>query len=126
MEKRLERLKLIGDRVVVLLDEAVSHTVTEKGITVPMSTVYETDGGRLATKTSAQKHVSMGTVVLISDYALAKIRESIPDFNVGDKVFLPEAVHSKHYYFYPDRSSMVLNFDGHVVIPHSLIEAKYV
>lgn len=121
----LNKIQLLGDRTVILLEEAKDHTVTSGGITVPLSTVYETDGGRLATKTSARKHLSKGKIVLMSPLAETKLKESIPDIKIGDTVYVPEGAHSTAYQFYPSKNALVLDYKGYICVPHSLIEARY-
>jgi co-chaperonin GroES (HSP10) len=124
-KKNLSKIELLGDRVVILLDEAQEHTITAGGIMVPLNSVYETDGGQLKTKTSAQKVLFKGTIEAISAHALTKLQESIPDIKIGDTVFVPQGTYSSHYYFYPERESLVLDFGGYVCIPHMMIEARY-
>lgn len=115
----MKKIKLLGDRIVVKLDEMEDHTTTESGLIVPLSTVYETDSGRIKARTSAQKHLLVGTIIDISDKA-----KELTDLSVSDKVYVSEnALSSKAFHFYYDRSKLVQTFEGYICIPHTLIEA---
>lgn len=118
MEKQ-KKIKLLGDRVVIKLDELEEHTTTESGLIVPLSTIYETDSGRVKARTSAQKHVYEGVIVLMSDLAKEKL-----GLEEGARVYVSDNVlSSKAFHFYFDRQKLVQTFDGHVSIPYHLIEA---
>lgn len=116
---------LLGDRVVVLLDEMQDHTRTDSGILIPKNELAETDGGKVTTRTSGDKHLPQGTVIAVSSYSNSKFEEMngfalVP----GDRVYVTKTALSQSYYFYPDRTKMIQDFDGHVCVPHILIEAK--
>jgi co-chaperonin GroES (HSP10) len=115
----MKKIKLLGDRVVIKLDELEDHTTTESGLIVPLSTVYETDSGRIKARTSAQKHIYEGVITDISPKA-----QELSALNVGDRVYVSDNVlSSKAFHFYYDRSKLVQTFEGYVCVPHTLIEA---
>lgn len=120
----LSHLTLLGDRVVILLDKANDHTVTESGILVPLAELTETDGGRLTTRTSSQQYLMMGTVIALSEFSSSKFKEQSSPIAVGDRVYLSKAAVSPTYQFYPERNSLVIDFTGYICVPHTLIEAK--
>lgn len=116
---------LIGDRILIKLDEAKDHTVTEAGLIVTLQQLVETDGGRVVSETSKQKHLPQGTIVKIGPLAAKKLDESLANISVGDKVFISSQVfNSKSYEFSVDRSQLLTEFNGYVCVPHVLIEAK--
>lgn len=116
---------LIGDRILIKLDQALDHTVTESGIVIPLSKLAESDGGRVVTELSKQKHLPQGTVVSIGKQATKKLEELSETLSVGDRVYVSAQVfNSKSYDFAIDRSQLLSDNDGHVCVPHVLIEAK--
>lgn len=116
-----EYLKLLGDRVWVKLDEAVSHTETDSGIIIPLNELTETDGGRITTRPSNRKYFSSGTIVAISDKASELLSNSVKP---GDKIYVNDRVVNKDYQFFPDRSKLVQDFKGHILISANYVEAK--
>lgn len=117
-------IQLIGDRVLIQLDLAEDHTITDSGIVIPLAELTETDGGRITTRTSNQTFLYKGTVVNISEYAKSKFREYGVEVNVNDRVFISKNALSPAHQFFIDRDKLVLDFTGMVCIPHTLIEAK--
>lgn len=116
---------LIGDRILIKLDEARDHTVTESGLVIPLQQLAESDGGRVVSEISKQKHLPQGTIMKMGPLAAKKLEEVMADVTVGDKVFISTQVfNSKSYEFSTDRSQLLREFDGYICIPHVLIEAK--
>lgn len=122
----ISNIELLGDRILVLLDNAQDHTTTSSGLIVPLNDIVETDGGRLKTETSKRKHLTSGTVVLIAEQAASKLQDTKSNIKVGDKVYVTEMVgkNVSSYQFFVDRSKLVQDFSGLVCIPHIMIEAK--
>lgn len=122
----INKMSLIGDRVLILLDEAHDHTTTETGIIIPLSNVIEKDSGRLGTELSKRKHLTKGTILLLSPTASSKLEDLHTTLTPGDRVYVNEMVMKtpSSYQFFLDRSKLVQDFDGVVCIPHVLIEAK--
>jgi co-chaperonin GroES (HSP10) len=122
----LSKIKLLGDRVLIKLDNAEDHTTTSSGLIVPLNDIVETDGGRLKTETSKRKHLTSGTILLIGEQSAAKLKEAGTELVVGDKVYVTEMVgkNVSSYQFFVDRTKLVQDFSGLVCIPHILIEAK--
>lgn len=121
-----QKVTILGDRILIKLDEAQDHTVTESGIAIPLNEVYETDGGRLKTRTSDRKHLAQGTVLAIGDQAVENLAKLNIILGKKDKVFLSHtALNQKAFYFFTRRDKLVQDFDGLIAIPHTLIEAKY-
>ena len=116
----MNNIELFGDRIVVQLDCATTHTISEGGLEIPLYEEKLTDGARLAPVVSPKKYLSQGTVLAISNDA----KNKIPDLNVGDQVFITAHGASATYQFFTDRSNLVITWDGKVCIPHSLIEAR--
>ena len=122
MEK--ENIELLGDRVIIKLDEAQDHTV-KNGIIIPINTVVESEGGRVKTELSNQRHLAKGTIVQISQVASTKLQESNVDLKENDRVYVShQVINSSSYHWKNDRSKLLSEFEGLVCIPHSLIEAK--
>lgn len=115
----------MGDRVLVQLDKAEDHTVTTKGIIVPLSELSQKDSGGYTTVTSPRKYLAQGTVLHVSKLASEHLAKSIDNPNqiIGKKVLLTEHAVSNSFAFYEDKSSLVRDFEGLVAIPHNLIEA---
>lgn len=122
----ISQLSLIGDRILILLDEALDHTTTETGIIIPLNNVIEKDSGRLGTELSKRKHLTKGTILSLSPTATSKLEELHTSLSPGDRVYVNEMVMKtpSSYQFFLDRNKLVQDFDGVVCIPHVLIEAK--
>jgi co-chaperonin GroES (HSP10) len=122
----INKMSLIGDRVLILLDEALDHTTTETGIIIPLSNVIEKDSGRLGTELSKRKHLTEGVVIALSSTASSKLGELNTNLSPGDRVYVNEMVMKtpSSYQFFIDRKKLVQDFNGVVCIPHVLIEAK--
>ncbi len=119
MNNKISQLELLGDRVVILLDKAQDHTITDGGVIIPLFENGETDGGRPKSNLSHKKYLSVGTVVAISEVA----KDKLPVL-VGDRVYVTPTAASANYQFLTDRSQLIENWDGYIAIPHTLIEAK--
>jgi hypothetical protein len=117
---------LVGDRILILLDEHKEHTVTAGGIVVPHNNLIEKDSGRVGTELSKRKHLTQGTILSISDTSSQKLKDLNIELSQGDRVFVNEQVlrTTSSYQFFIDRNRIVADFDGLVCIPHTLIEAK--
>lgn len=115
--------ELIGDRILVQLDEQSTHEVTEAGIYNPLMENEETDGGRYRAKISSRHYIAVGTVQKISPFALKKLQELGAELQVGDRVLVDHRAASEQYSFFPKRG-LVRTFQGLVSIPHVYIEAK--
>lgn len=115
---------LIGDRVLVKLDRAEDHTKTSWGY-IPSNKLEQTEGGQVKTKLSDDVHLTQGTVIQIGPGALLKFQELGAEIKEGDKVYInPSAKRSDSYYFYPDRTLQIQDFEGYICVPHVLVEAK--
>lgn len=119
-----EDLEIIGDRIVIQLDEAKGHTVTAAGVVIPLNDVIEKDSGKLGTATSDKKHLAKGTVLGIGEAAYNKLKDNYTTLNIGDRVFVNPRSHNKDFYFFLNRDVLVQDFEGVICIPHTLIEAK--
>lgn len=124
---------LLGDRVLIKLDEQPTHTVTSSGIVNPLFENYETDGGKLGAKASSRKFLAQGTVVQVSQVAKERMNIQndpvetpyvLPAVDKGDRVFVTPNASSQNYMFLTDRSQLVSEWDGYICVPHNLIEAK--
>lgn len=118
------KLDLIGDRIIVKLDEAIDHTVIN-GIIIPLNTVIESESGKVKTELSKLRHLAKGTVVALSTFSSKKLDEAEVPLVVGDRVYVShQAINSSSYHWKNDRNQLLSEFDGHICIPHGLIEAK--
>lgn len=115
-----QQFELLGDRVLIKLDEHPQHTTTESGIVIPQFEAATTDGGKPTAILSKMKYLYQGTVVALSKYA----QEKLPSITPSTRVFIVPSTLSPAYQFFMDRSKLVIDFDGHICIPHTLIEAK--
>lgn len=118
-------MQLIGNRVLILLDKEPEHTTTSSGLLIPQFTYEETDGGKLKAKASELTYLSKGTVVALSSHAEELLSKENSKLNIGDKVFVAPYAVSPQYQFFVNRDTKILQFDGHICIPTSLIEAIY-
>ncbi len=118
--------QLLGDRVLIQLDEIPDHTVTSAGIHVPHFLNIESDGGRPDVKVSNLKHVAKGTIISMSPLASQKLADQQSPLQVGDRVFVVSSAVSPSYQFFPERDKLVQDFTGIICIPFSLIEAKLI
>ena len=114
---------LTGNKILIQLDPHPEHTITDSGVVVPHYTLVESDGGKMNTKASNIRYLAQGTVTNISPLASKRMEEEGTPLKVGDKVFVPDMAVSPNYQFFISKSSIVLNFDGHIDVPHTLIEA---
>jgi co-chaperonin GroES (HSP10) len=112
-------LTVFNDKVIVKLDEALDHTVTESGIIITLSELTETDGGRVTTRTSNKKHLTQGTVLAVAADAALKT-----NLSKGDRVYVAQHANSPNYQFFANRDNLVIDFDGTISIPYILIEGK--
>lgn len=119
-------LELVGDRVIIKLDQAEDHTRTESGLLIPLNQNVEKESGRVGSRLSKRKHLATGTVLALSDYASNKIAEYGAEIKPGDKVYVTEmsANNVSTFQFFPDRRKLVQDFQGYIIIPHTQIEAK--
>lgn len=125
IEDFTKNMTLLGNRVLIKLQEAKDHSVTSAGVYIPLTEIVETDGGRVATTPSSQKYLYVGTVVSVSPYAASKLLEEQTVLSEGDTVYLSkQVIDSKAYSFSLDRSQLISDIEGYVCIPHNLIEAK--
>lgn len=104
----------LQQKVLIQLDQQPSHTTTESGIVIPLFSTYETPGGKLDTELSQRKYLTIGTV----------LASSHPDISTDDRVVVSHHAVSPSYQFILDRSKLVADFDGTVLLPITLIEAK--
>lgn len=112
---------LLGDRVLVQLDEIKDFTTTPEGIKIPKFVNVESDGGRPKARILNQKHIPIGTVIAISDFAKEK-----SSLQVGDRVLVNPKTVSQDYHFLLNREDLVQAFDGVISVPYVLIEAKII
>ncbi len=118
----MEKLKLLGDRVVIALHKQEEHTTTSTGIIVPLSEITQTDGGKIASITSSKKYLSKGTVIQVSELAASKLMESNITLSPGDVVYLSENGASPQYKFSYNRDTLVQEDEGYRCVPHIIIE----
>lgn len=116
---------LIGDRILIKLDEHPDHTTTKEGIIIPQYEVGETASGREMSRLSKNKYLYQGTILAMGPLATSKLQELSSPLSPGDRVFVSQAAVSPMFQFFSDRSKLIIDFDGHICIPHNLIEAKY-
>jgi co-chaperonin GroES (HSP10) len=119
-----EQIELLGNRVVIKLDEVTGHKVTESGLHVPKFGNELTEGGKPIPRTSSDKHLSVGTVVLISPGAKIKFEEEGSTLEPGDRVYVALSSVSPRFQFFLDRDTLLPDFDGHICVAHSQVEAK--
>ena len=118
----MEKLKLLGDRVIIALHKQEEHTTTSTGIIVPLSEITQTDSGKIASITSSKKFLSKGTVVQVSDLAAAKLQEAGHTLSPGDVVYLSENGASTQYKFSYSRDTLIQEDEGYRCVPHIIIE----
>jgi len=118
----MEKLKLLGDRVIILLDRQEEHTVTNSGIIVPLSEITQTDSGRINAITSSRKYLTKGVVIQVSEQALSKMKEAGYSLSPGDRVYLTENGASTQYKFSYNRDSLHQEDEGYRCVPHIIIE----
>ena len=117
------QLTLLGNRVLIQLDEHPTHTTTD-GIILPDFTPSYSDGGQPISDLSKRRHLFKGTVLALSPLAATKLEEESTPIAPGDKVYISQQAHSDAYQFFLSRDAIALTFEGLVAIPHTLIEAK--
>lgn len=110
----LGTIKLLGDKTLIQLDKAESHTVSG-GIIIPVFNHGETEGGRPKSTVSDRMLLSVGTVLLTNH----------PDLVVGDRVTVHPTTVNAHYFYALDRYKLVQDFDGVVLVPNNMIESIY-
>lgn len=115
-----ERITLLGDRILIQLDEKKDHSISEGGIVIPDTELAETDGGRLTTRLTDKNYLTCGTILLMSEDAKTKL----PTINEGDRVYVASHAVNPSNHFYIKREQLINQFAGIICIPHLLIEAK--
>lgn len=115
---------LLGDRILVQLDQQPDHTHLSSGIVVPLLDNVESDGGRPIVKTSSLQYLSSGTVISMSPLSSKRLEESLVPLQVGDRVYVPLHCVSPQYQFLMNRSSLFSSFTGVICVQSALIEAK--
>jgi len=125
--ERSKNLTLLNDRIIVLLDELTEDPTTASGIILPPTELQETDGGKLKARPSNKRHLLQGTVLNISTTATEKFKELGIPLNTNDRVYLAPQTLTSSFHFYPDRTKLqnTSTFNGFVIVPHNLIEAKF-
>lgn len=121
----LNKLTLLGDRVLIELNTADDHSVTESGIIIAAAELTETDGGRITTRTTSEKRLAKGKVLLMSN----KAKEALPELEIGDTVYVPKHVINTTHMFDLERKNIVTNWENNnniICIPSVNIEAKLV
>lgn len=116
-------MKLLNEKVLIKLDEHKEHTSTPTDLLVPLYDNIETDGGRPGVKISAKKYLSQGTVVDISKSAATLLDKDGITVTPGTRVFVNTNAVSPSYQYFTNRDSLVINFDGHILIPVVLIDS---
>ena len=114
---------LLGERVLVKLDLLGDHSKTNSGLHVPLYERDTTEGGRPTAKLSNKQYLSQGTVIDYSPLAAKKLEDALTPISKNQKVFVNPTAVSPNYQFFPDRSNLVIDFEGYVLIPYTLIEA---
>jgi len=114
---------LTGNKILIQLDPHPDHTITASGVVVPDYTLVESDGGKMNTRQSNVRYIAQGTVTNISPLASSLLEKEGTPLKIGDRVFVPQMVVSPNYQFFLTKNAIVLDFDGHVAVPHTLIEA---
>lgn len=122
----ISNISLIGDRILIRLDEQPEHSTTKEGIIVPIYRPEETEGGKIKGVLSSEKYLAQGTVIAISPYSKGKLEDLGVSLSPGDPVYPARASVSPSYAFPLDRSTLIASFDGIICIPHSLLEAKII
>lgn len=123
----ISNLILIGDRILIQLKEIEDYTVTAAGLYIPHNELEETEGGKIKTRPSAEKHYTEGIILKMSEYSKNKLKDIQANISEGDTVLVSKTVlTSDNFHFYLDRKQKVKNFKGLIAVPHNLIEAKYV
>lgn len=120
----LPNLTLLGDRVLIRLDEQPDHTTTSSGVIIPEFIPSYTEGGRPKDELSTRSHLYQGTVLQLSPLAASRLSEEGTPLSPDDRVFLSTMCHNPSYQFFSNRDSLTLQFEGLIAVPHSLIEAK--
>lgn len=110
----LGTIKLLGDKTLIKLDKADSHTISD-GIIIPMFTHGETEGGRPKSTVSDRKLLSVGTVLLTTSDTLKP----------GDRVTVHPTTVNAHYFYALDRYALIQEFDGTILVPNNMVESIY-
>lgn len=116
--------QLLGNRILIKLDEQPDHSSSEQGVIIPKFINTETEGGRPKASLDTRKHLLQGTVLQISPKAAQALADELTPLSPGDRVYVSASTNNSSYQFFLDRSQIVSYFDGHIAIPHALIEAK--
>lgn len=114
---------ILNDKVLIKLDLLEDHSKSESGLSIPLYEAYQTEGGRPSAKLSDKTYLAQGEVILCSPSAAKKLEEQGTPISIGQKVFVTMSSVSPAYQFFMDRSNLVLEFDGHILIPYTFIEA---
>lgn len=119
----INQIQLIGDRVLIQLDQLPTHSTTQSGLEIPLYDAVVTEGGRVKSQLSQNTFLYQGTILQISPLAEEALTKEASPLSPGQKVYVTPSAVTPHYQFFLDRSSLVLDFNGLIAIPHQLIEA---
>lgn len=113
-------MRLLGDRVIIQLDKAESHTTTQDGLIIPLNELYTSEGGKVVSTTSAKRFLNKGVVLNVSSYVNDKMMEMNKiTLSKDDRVYISPSGNDAHYHYNKELTSP---FDGVVCIPFALIE----
>lgn len=106
-------------------DEAV--TVTDSGILIPKYHVYESEGGREVAAMTNEKYSSIGSIIQISQAALANIAENNLDadlIKVGARVSVTNQTKaSQSNWFIVNQHEAVADHEGYILVTPAAIQA---
>ena len=114
---------LINNKVLIKLQEHQEHTKNDSGIMIPLYERTTTDGDRPTVKISSKTYLSKGIVVDVAPSANAELAKDNVQLKAGDEVFVNVNAVSPSYQYFTNRDSLVISFDGHILIPYTLIDA---
>jgi len=113
-KEQVQSLKLLGAKVMIQLEPLPDPK--ETGLAIRRFENAETDGGRPRAKVSSVRFLPYGKIVNLTD----KTKEET-GLSIGDTVLLSQG--AINHEFYEDRTTLVPQFTGLVLVPYQLIEA---
>lgn len=118
--KVLSTLSITRDKLLVLLDEAPTHTTTESGIMIPQ---FQATDNPTKPQVSTRKHLFKGTVIKLSPVAKKRFEEWLTPLKEGDKVYISPSAYQEHTQFFLERDGIALPFQGILILSPEQIEA---
>lgn len=132
LPETLERLSIVGPKILVRLEKYEQETTTASGLLRTKQKARHTEAGQIKAEkddTWKAEYSPKGVIVMEPNKMASKVLDE--DFGIslkkGDKVWISPRVTENmgHYIFRHQRDSSIFDFDGFILIHPTQIEGIY-